>query len=502
MPYRRAAIPVLAALALILAASVGYSAYRLTMLNVQTAQEVSDSRWLLGQIEVEFHRFRGAAARHVLGDPTVSHNDLLQRYEILWSRFPALLAGDESAPLRSVAMFGREVATIFAAVRALEPEVIAMAGAQPHDLQHLSGLLNPIERDIRALVLDHLARDRWAKPYRTSVLGDPENELILAIGMFVVAAALLLWLLQREIRRSEAEVRQRKRTEARLREALIAEQGASDSKSHFLANVSHELRTPLNAIIGFSEVLIGGFFAPLDKRSLEYVTDIHSSAKHLHKLVDEILDLALVEAGAMMLDETLLRVDAVLQACSDMTRVQAVQRNMQIVIECEPDLPLLYGDETKIRQIVLNLLSNSIKYSHAGDTISLTAKLCDARGLTLAVADQGPGLSERQLEDIFEPFNRSTSDSYTRTCDHGGAGLGLTIARTLTELHDGTIEIHSRIGAGTTVTIHLPAARLVSVAGVAMAEVSSPEGSVDATPSGRPWAVSATWSRLAGKTDG
>jgi PAS domain S-box-containing protein len=254
------------------------------------------------------------------------------------------------------------------------------------------------------------------------------------------------------------DVTERRRAEEALSRAVAAEE-ASRVKSEFLANMSHELRTPLNAIIGFSEMLEQQAFGPLgDARNNEYIGDILHSGRHLLAIVNDILDLAKIEAGHMELRFEEVDPIDIAESCKRLVAAQAEAAEVTLALDVD-DAPLLRADPKRIRQVLLNLLSNAVKFTPAGGTVSLTIREEGAqRGgpsmAVITVADTGIGMSEDEVKIALQPFGQVDSSRARR---HEGTGLGLPLARRLVELHDGAFDIASVPGEGTTATLRLPA---------------------------------------------
>jgi PAS domain S-box-containing protein len=269
-----------------------------------------------------------------------------------------------------------------------------------------------------------------------------------ALVRFQGLPAFLIALQDVTARRREAEA---------LREARDQATAASRSKSEFLANMSHELRTPLNAIIGFSEALERELFGPVGSpRYREYAEDIHDSGVHLLNLINDILDLSKIEAGHFKLHEDEADLDAVVASACRIVR----HRAQQAAITIETALPMppvgLLADERALKQILINLISNAVKFSEDRSTVRVEA-LVRAEGLRIAVIDKGIGIAADDIPKALAPF---TQIDGTLSRAHEGTGLGLPLAKHLTELHGGELTIESEPGVGTTVYVDLPVSRL------------------------------------------
>ena len=242
---------------------------------------------------------------------------------------------------------------------------------------------------------------------------------------------------------------------------LVEAQKASKSKSDFLANMSHELRTPLNAIIGFSEFISKELLGPVGTpKYLEYCSDINRSGTHLLSIINDILDLAKAEAGKLQLQEE--RVD--LRECVEeaLRTCQPAADNGAVALKFlpVPAIPIACGDRRLILQIVLNLISNAVKFTPSGGRVHVTLLANTQEGITIAVQDTGIGIPAENLERVMRPFEQ-VETSYARS--HGGTGLGLPYSAKLAELHDGAIRLESELQKGTTATLWLPPSRLVDI---------------------------------------
>ncbi len=280
------------------------------------------------------------------------------------------------------------------------------------------------------------------------------------------------WLLVTERRMSDGglatlrtDITERKRSEAELIEAKTRAEQASAAKSQFLANMSHELRTPLNAIIGFAEVLHLQTFGPLGTlRYVEYADAIRESGRHLLNLVNDLLDTARIDAGKHVLAEEPCDVAEAVAGALRIVRERAEAGEVALESDVAERLPPLYADARCLKQILLNLLSNSIKFTPSGDRVRTSAGLVRDGGLRIAVSDTGVGMPSDLVARAFDAFVQPEF-TYTRT--QGGAGLGLHLTRALVELHGGTVELESKIGIGTTVTVTMPPSRWIAASATA-----------------------------------
>jgi signal transduction histidine kinase len=240
------------------------------------------------------------------------------------------------------------------------------------------------------------------------------------------------------------------RVERALRERNEALETAARLKSEFIANVSYELRTPLNAVIGFAEILNNQYFGDLNDRQLDYSRGILASSHQLLKLINDILDLATIEAGYMRLETARVEVREMLEAVLSLTRERARSRDLKLELHCPSDIGVIEADERRAKQALFNLVSNSIKFTPPGGEITIGAARRDGE-LLLTVADTGIGIPRSDQARVFEKFERGTRQS--------GAGLGLALVKSLIELHGGTVVIESATGWGTRIICRLPAAQ-------------------------------------------
>ncbi|MEM8573134.1 MAG: PAS domain-containing sensor histidine kinase [Pseudomonadota bacterium] len=249
------------------------------------------------------------------------------------------------------------------------------------------------------------------------------------------------------------DISQHKEYEAQLLRARGEAEGANHAKSQFLASMSHELRTPLNAIIGFSEILEQELFGKLgEERYREYARLIHESGGHLLGVVNGILDMSKIEAGKFTIVREPFAVGSLVESCCDILRHTAETKGLRLEIEVADGLPELAADKRACKQMLLNVISNAVKFTEAGGRVTVAATT-EGGNMVFSVTDDGIGIAEKDLSRLGKPFVQATS-SYDRSYE--GAGLGLSVVRGLAQLHGGSLTLDSTLGKGTKVRILLP----------------------------------------------
>jgi len=237
-------------------------------------------------------------------------------------------------------------------------------------------------------------------------------------------------------------------------------QAANRAKGEFLAMMSHELRTPLNAIIGFSEIIrreMFGGLGPEGTRYQSYAEDINKSGSHLLGIINDVLDLSKAESGKLELHEGWWNLNTIVEDGSRLLRDQAASRSVQLSIRLPEEQIAVHGDDRLLRQAVINITSNAVKFTHGGGTVEVTLERSSDGGVDIRVSDNGIGIASEDVEKILEPFVQVESAMNRHA---GGTGLGLPLVKNIMNLHDSDIEIDSHLGIGTTVSLPLPAQRI------------------------------------------
>ena len=334
------------------------------------------------------------------------------------------------------------------------PQVLAHAAAGVvHSTGHILGkplfiathALNDLPLAVNVIMTDQRAYAAW----RSELIG-VVTVLMVLLGMIALLTGLARRHFASYVNLAEARLETTRATEARARAEAMTQ-----AKSRFLANMSHELRTPLNAIIGFSEIIETAMLGPLQQRYREYAHDIRSAGAHLLEVVNDILDLSRAEANAIKVGREPLDVAAIVAEVDRIVRAQAERAKVNFDTRLDPDLPPVIGDETRFRQILINLVSNALKFAPAGGSVTVSARKA-AKYMVIEVKDTGIGMAEEDIPAALRPFEQ-LDNSIARK--YGGAGLGLPITKHLVELLGGRFSITSAVNKGTTVAIEFECQR-------------------------------------------
>jgi signal transduction histidine kinase len=291
------------------------------------------------------------------------------------------------------------------------------------------------------------------------------SELLLALlvaGLSTLVAAMLYFVVH------VSPLKMLDQSVAAMTSALDDAATANRTKSEFLANMSHELRTPLNAIIGFAQVIEGQILGPINvPKYRDYAADIAASGSHLLELINDILDISKIEANRLELHLDRINLEAIARRCERLVAVRAQEAGLALVVESDDDVPPIAGEELRLKQILINFLSNAIKFTPKGGKVTLRIQRTPEGGASVAVTDTGIGMRPQDIPVALERF-RQVDGSHTRKA--GGTGLGLPIAKALIEAHGGRFEIRSVLGKGTTVTAIFPSMSEATASPAAAAE--------------------------------
>ena len=273
-------------------------------------------------------------------------------------------------------------------------------------------------------------------------------------------SALVATMLVAFVLRIGDEAQARRGNERQLAAALLKAEAADRAKTEFLANASHELRTPLTAILGFSEIMSDQMLGPMPQNYAGYARDIHKTATHLHAIVNDILDLAVIDLGGKKPGEDPIDVAALVTECAHLIPANRDgDDKVSITTALGPMLPVLRADARMVRQMLINLLSNAVKYSPRGGEVAIRAEILDDGGLLIAVLDRGLGIAAADIPYAMQPFGRLQSSKLAQA---PGIGIGLPLTKAMVELHGGTLTLKSEVGMGTEARLWFPPTRLAA----------------------------------------
>ncbi|MFZ3185247.1 MAG: response regulator [Pseudomonas sp.] len=242
---------------------------------------------------------------------------------------------------------------------------------------------------------------------------------------------------------------------ARLQEQNRKLEMGSQYKNNFLSSMSHELRTPLNAVLGFSEVLLDEMLGPLNDKQKQYCREIYNSGAYLLLIINDLLDLSKIEAGKLVLEPQPTDVPDLVNAVIELVKEKAQRAGITLIGEVDEHLHPMGWDPLRVKQMLINLLGNAIKFTESGKQVKLSVARAANGEISLCVADQGCGIAKEDLERIFQPFEQAASPMKKRTAE--GTGLGLALVSSLVSLHGGRVEVESQVGVGSRFTLYLPA---------------------------------------------
>jgi two-component system cell cycle sensor histidine kinase PleC len=421
-----------------------------------------NASWAVHQLETEQQRLEIALLRATDGSPAALQDAAL-RYETFASRQNVLATGVFRRKLHDLPAYAALMADFQTFFATYDP--VVADGLQPREVGPLLAGAVAMYQPTHALVLAENAMlnqiESDARAHAASV-EDISRVIQSGLGSAVLCFAGYAFVL---LLRAEKFERALARSDDVLRDALKEAQGASAAKSSFLANMSHELRTPLNAVIGFSEFLEISASDRLDENQRGYLRDIRASGRHLLDILSSILELSKLEAGKIELHIDHVAPRALIEECVRMLMPRADKSSIAIEVAALDELPAIQGDQTRLRQIFLNLLSNAVKYSSEGGRVRVRGE-ADAGFVTVRIEDEGIGMHSADIETALRPFEQIRNP---HASNREGVGLGLTIVKTLVDIHGGQLHIASEVGRGTIVTVQLPAGEFSGQLGFALA---------------------------------
>ena len=317
--------------------------------------------------------------------------------------------------------------------------------------------------EIEHLKSEQLRRDMSIRESRIAI------QRAAFVAVLLAGLALILWIswrhmivrrhgaeLAKSLAERDVEIERRTKVEAQLRVAMEAAEQANRAKTHFLANMSHELRTPLNAIIGFSDLMMSGNLPPA--KNLEYATDVNTSGRRLLVILDDILDMARIDAGTVTLDDDEVSLGEIADQSVVALEEELPGQGRAVHVRGEGRDIRVRADKSRLKQILTHLLTNAVKSVKANPNVDVVFER-NGDGVCIVVRDNGSGIPPDKLSFVLEPFGQA-ENAYARS--HGGVGLGLPIVKSLVELHGGVFTLASKLGVGTEARVHLPASRIVT----------------------------------------
>lgn len=416
---------------------------------------VAQGVWSVSQGEGRLLDFLNVTQTYIR-DPSLENGARVRdRLDILWSRYEVLTKG---RVVQIESAYPDFDATMVRLKEALERVDALAQPLTPASAVAIFEELSPFQEPLHNLLIS--SSQRVTQKQAETIARLMELTLIVSVSLAIVllTGTAAIYLIYHENRRATAETKSRLSTEVELHKAKEEAETANAAKSIFLAKMSHELRTPLNAIIGFSSLIQMQSIGPLGNlKYAEYAEDINSSGTYLLELISDILDLSVIESGGMTIEERAFETRLLVRGCEAAFRPIAERGKIDFRIEMENSPPRFFGDLRRIKQVLFNVLSNAFKFTPEHGSVVMTLRH-DDRGVTFSVRDTGPGIPADDLPRIFMPFVQVT-DVMRQNIQ--GSGLGLNIVKHLTEMHGGSVEIESTLGAGVHVTVWFPASRVV-----------------------------------------
>lgn len=422
---------------------------------------VRSNNWIAFQLELELHRFLSILDRYRLGGQSADAAAVVQRFDILWSRLDVAMNGVEGKGVRRVETTGPLFADLLAALEWADPVVQDIAAVDADRLRAVRETFGAFEEPVHDVAL--AMQFGAGHEYLVASIEASQRRTVIGVVALVLTGMLAVLVLHWQNSRTRVLLR----AQSALREKADA---ANRAKSLFLANMSHELRTPLNAILGFSQLLNSEMLGPLgNPKYKEYTGDIIASSEHLLEVISDLLDMARIEAGYTQFEEGVVDLAREARRATAILEETAGLRGIRIEMPDPMPTDKLWADARMVRQIILNLTSNAIKFSHPGGVVRIHYGFRDEAAY-IVVTDEGVGIAEGDLHRICEPFVQLDED-YDRS--HEGSGLGLALVKAFARLHDAGLSLQSALGRGTIASVRFPKDRTI-------AEEARVDGAADA----------------------
>jgi len=417
---------------------------------------IAQGVWAVSQGEGRLLDFMNITQAYIR-DPSAANDTVLkERLDILWSRYNILRQGRIAKIASAYPDYPQAMKSF---KETLEKIDILAASLSPDNALVMYEMLLPLQEPLHQILISASQRVTIDQAKRVGAINRLTFIVIGSLVFLLLTGSAAIFFFYRENRRATSEMKARMETEVALRKSKEEAEAANAAKSIFFAKMTHELRTPLNAIIGFSSLIQEESVGPINnEKYLEYAGDINSSGMYLLELISDVLDLSVIEAGELPMDERPFETKPLLDGCETAFRAMAERKGVEFRIEMPSHPPVLFGDARRIKQILFNLLSNAFKFTPR-DGVIVLGLLEDDSGVTFSVTDTGPGIPEADLANIFVPFVQVARTMHQNI---EGFGLGLSIVKHLTEMHDGVVEVTSTYGAGTKASFWLPAKRIVA----------------------------------------
>ena len=405
--------------------------------------------WVMAQLALELERTASILHMYVdnHGGGDISHDDVMLRYDILWSRVPPLTDSPDTAHLLQFEDLGDTLIRLQNSLNTIDPLVANLKPGDVETMQVIHEALHPFAAKMNNLAAQVVSNTHAAEQTYTEGVWGYSTTLAYSVIVILAGAFLMVSLLILESMQVRRLLNIAKRSERRAEEA-------NQAKSAFLANMSHELRTPLTGIIGFSGMMEQETMGPLPPKYKEYAFDIEKSGKHLLDLINDILDLSKAEANKIELEAEVIDIASIIDQSQRLVSGLLETYSVNVDFNIPDNLPELRVDRRRVVQCVVNLLSNAIKFTPADRRASISVGDTADGGLSITIHDEGKGMTADELKIAMQPFGQIRHGPDVQ--HEPGTGLGLPLVKLMMELHGGALEMSSAPGHGTTARLLFP----------------------------------------------